>query len=71
MQYKNIANMKYWFELLKTDYEPTECFIPDGTVAKAKKYAISYMKDNHIEEAILTRNSMSTSDLLECIDLKI
>lgn len=63
--------MKYWFELLKTDYEPTEAFIPDGTVAKAKKYAISYMKDNHIEEAILTRNSMSTSDLLECIDLKI
>lgn len=28
--------MKYWFELLTTDYESTECFIPDGTVAKAK-----------------------------------
>lgn len=49
--------MKYWFELLKTDYELTECFISDGTAAKAKKHAISYMKDNHIEEAVLTRKA--------------
>lgn len=63
--------MKYWFELLTTDYDALDCFIPDGTVANAKRYVKQYMREHEISEAILTRNSLFTSNLLECIDVYV
>ena len=63
--------MKYYFELLTSDYDSLECFIPDGTVANAKRYAKQYMREHGISEAILTRNSLVASNLLECIDVYV
>lgn len=63
--------MKYWFELLTIDYDNLGCFIPDGTVASARRCVKQYMREHEISEAILTRNSLVTGDLLECIDVYV
>lgn len=63
--------MKYWFELLTPDYRSYECFIPDGSVAKAKRYALQYMRERGISEAILARNSFVTNNLLGFEELHV
>lgn len=63
---------RYYYELLDSNYNDLDAFIPDGSNKKtAINHAKRWMRAKEIKEAQLSVNSMRTGNLLEIIDINI
>ena len=63
---------RYYFELQDDSYNDLGAFIPDGSNKKtAVNKAKRWMKENGIQQAVLSVNSMATDNLLEVIDIEL
>lgn len=63
---------RYYFELLDDNYHAFGTFIPDGSNKKsAINKAKRWMKDNGIQNAQLSVNSLITDNLLEVIEIDL
>ena len=64
--------MMYYFELLDDHYNDLGATIPDGgSKSKAIRYAKEWMEGHSIKYAQLSINSMTTSNLLDIIDIEL
>jgi len=63
---------RYWFQLLTTNYDELDAFIPDGSSkVTAKNRAKRWMQQNGVDRAVLTVNSMMTSNILDMIQIEL
>ncbi len=63
---------RYWFQLLTENYDELGAMIPDGSSkATAVNYAKRWMQQNGINSAILTANSLVTSNILDMIKIEL
>lgn len=63
---------RYYFELLDSEYNDLGAALPDGSNRQAAiNKARQWMRDNGISRAILSVNSMRTSNLLDMIDIEL
>lgn len=63
---------RYWFTLMDEDYNDLGALIPDGSnkqtaINRAKKW----MRENGIKSAQLEVNSMTTSNILDIIEIEL
>ncbi len=62
---------RYYYELLDEEYNDLGALIPDGSnKSSAVNHAKSWMKENGVSRAILSVNSMITSNILDMIDVQ-
>lgn len=63
---------RYYFELLDNEYNDLGAFIPDGS---SKQTAINrakrWMKNNGVKFAMLSVNSIRTSNILDIIEIEL
>jgi len=63
---------RYWFELLTDSYDDLGAMIPDGSnKASAINRAKRWMKQNGVDRAVLTVNSLMTSNILDVIQIEL
>lgn len=63
---------RYWFQLLTENYDELGAMFPDGSSkATAVNYAKRWMQQNGINSAVLTVNSMVTSNILDMIQIEL
>lgn len=63
---------RYFYELLTEDYDALEALIPDGSNKQtAINKAKAWMRENGVKFAKLSVNSLTTSNLLDVIDITI
>lgn len=63
---------RYYFELLDSSYEELPCLVPDGSSKKsAVNCAKKWMRENGVIFAQLSVNSLTTSNLLDIIDIAL
>ena len=63
---------RYYFELLDDHYNDLGAAIPDGSSkSKAIRYVKRWMEEHGIKYAQLAVNSMTTSNLLDTIDIEL
>ncbi|WP_302283813.1 hypothetical protein [Alistipes shahii] len=63
---------RYWFQLLTDKYDELGAFIPDGSnKGAAVNRAKRWMRQNGVMSAVLTVNSMATSNLLDTIQIEL
>lgn len=63
---------RYYFELVDDNYNGLGAFIPDGSCKKsAVNRARKWMQENHIQNAILAVNSLTTNNLIDTIDIEL
>lgn len=63
---------RYYFQLLNESYDDLGALIPDGgSKQTAVNSAKRWMKDNGIEYAQLSVNSMKTDNILEIIEIEL
>lgn len=63
---------RYYFELTDRNYNDLGAFIPDGSSKQAAiNKARQWLKDNGVNKAVLTINSLKTNNLLDIIDINI
>lgn len=62
----------YWYELEDEKFQDLGAFIKDGNNKQtAENAAKRWMRENNVKKAILTVNSIRTSNLLDVIDIEI
>lgn len=63
---------RYYFQLLDGEYNDLGALIPDGSnKSTAINRAKRWMKENGIESAQLSVNSMRTDNILEIIEINL
>lgn len=63
---------RYWFQLLTESYDELGAMIPDGSnKVSAVNRAKRWMEQNGIDCAVLTVNSMVTSNILDIIQIEL
>lgn len=63
---------RYYYELMDDNYNSYEVSIPDGRIkARAIAQAKRIMKQKGLKTAILSINSLKTSDILDMVTLKL
>lgn len=61
---------RYYYELLDEEYNDLGVLIPDGSnKSSAVNRAKAWMKENEVSHAILSVNSMITSNILDMIEV--
>ncbi len=62
---------RYYYELLDEEYNDLGALIPDGSnKSSAVNRAKAWMKENGVSRAILSVNSMTTSNILDMIEVE-
>lgn len=61
---------RYYYELMDEQYNDLGVLIPDGSnKSTAVNRAKAWMKENGVSHAVLSVNSMKTSNILDMIDV--